>query len=175
MAIKYPFVLEIISLYKTDSAQVLDVGAGTGVYCDSFAEGMYTGIDLEVSSCEKVIQASALNIPFPSDSFDVAFGVASIYLAGANCLSEIQRVLKPGGVLLIFDYQRKVLQRLRETSKIDHAIWSPRELRREIRQSGFMKIKRISHRPVKRSYYIQPITALKLKLRGSWVIFVAQK
>jgi SAM-dependent methyltransferase len=175
MAIKYPFILEILDLYKSDSAKALDIGAGTGIYGDDFAPGMYTGIDVEASSNEKVIQASALDMPFPSDSFDMAFGVASIYLAGANCLSEIHRVLKPGGVFLIFDYQRKVLKRLRHHSNIDHAVWSPRELRHEIRRSGFKEIKRISHRPVYRSYYLQPISALKLNLRGSWVIFACRK
>jgi len=175
MAIQYPFVLEILGLYKNDSSRVLDVGAGTGIYGESFATGTYTGIDVEVSSNEKVIQASALDMPFPSDSFDMAFGVASIYLAGANCLSEIHRVLKPGGVFLIFDYQQKVLKRLRHVSNIDHAVWSPRELRSELRQAGLKQIRRISHHPVKRSYYLQPIAALKLKLRGSWVIFVCRK
>lgn len=175
MAIHYPFVLEILDLYKNDSSKVLDVGAGTGIYGESFAAGTYTGIDVEVSSSEKVIQASALDMPFPSDSFDIVFGIASIYLAGTNCLSEIHRVLKPGGYFLVFDYQRKVLKRLRQASNIDHAVWSPRELRSEIRQSGFKKVQRISHRPVRRSYYLQPIAALKLKLRGSWVIFVCRK
>lgn len=175
MAIRYPFVLEILDLYKKEYSKVLDVGAGTGIYGESFAPGMYTGIDIDVSLSDKVIQGSALNMPFLPNSFDIAFGVASIYLAGPNCLSEIYRVLKPGGTFLVFDYQRKVLKRLREKSNIDHVIWSPHELRCQLRHSGFNYVKRISHRPVRRSYYLQPVIALKLKLRGSWVIFVCQK
>lgn len=175
MAIKYTFVIEILKLYSRDFAKVLDIGAGTGIYADSFDEGMYIGIDLEVSNSNKVIQGSALNLPFVNESFDLVFGVASIYLVGPNCLGEIRRVLKPNGVFIVFDYQRKVLKKLRQNTKVDHAIWTPRELRGEIKRSGFKRIMRISHRPVKRSYYLQPISALKLKFRGSWVIFVCRK
>jgi ubiquinone/menaquinone biosynthesis C-methylase UbiE len=175
VAIKYPFIEDILRLYAANSSRVLDIGAGTGIYESAFKAGSYSGVDIEVSANKNVFQASAKNMPFDSNSFDLAFGVASIYLVGPECLREIHRVLKSGGTFALFEYRRSVLKNLRDAAGLNHVTWSPRQLRRELSQAKFIRIRRLSHRPSMKSFYLQPIAALKLTLKGSWVIFICAK
>ena len=175
MAIRYKFIEELLSLASNVNDIVLDIGSGASIYKRSIKIGKYIGIDPYISDDPYVVQASALDMPFEDDTFDFAFTVAALYLIGPNSFKEILRVLKPGGKFIIFDYNKTALRILRAKTKINHVIWSPHSLRIELREAGFIKVKRLTHRPKIKSYYLQPISALKLKFGGSWVIFLCEK
>jgi SAM-dependent methyltransferase len=175
MAIRYKFIEDLLSLVSNPNDVVLDIGSGASVYKSSMNIGKYIGIDPYVFDDPNVVQASALDMPFEDDIFDFAFTVAALHLIGPNSFKEILRVLKPGGKFIIFDYNKTALRDLRAKTKIDHTIWSPHSLRIELNKAGFTKVKRLSHRPKIKSYYLQPISALKLKFGGSWVIFLCEK
>ena len=175
VAIKYEFVEEMLSLVYKQDAVVLDIGSGRSVYKKSLKVGKYVGLDPYIHDDPSVIQASALNMPFEDSVFDLAFSVASLYLIGPDCMEEIVRVLKPGGKLLIFDYNKRVLKGLKAKTDVEHVTWSPHSLRKELNRAGLIRIQRLTHRPRIKSYYLQPISALKLKFRGSWVIFICEK
>lgn len=175
MAERYEFIEKTISLVLKPDTLVLDIGCGKSVYKPVFAQQQYLGIDPFIEDEPDVTQASAVNMPFSDSTFDLAFGVASLYLIGPECFKEVFRVLKPGGQFLIFDYNKKVLERLKSVTGMDHATWSPHELRGELKRAGLVKIRRLTHRSKIKSYYLQPISALKLRLRGSWVIFICEK
>jgi demethylmenaquinone methyltransferase/2-methoxy-6-polyprenyl-1,4-benzoquinol methylase len=54
------------------------------------------------------VQGDALNIPLPDQSFDavtIAFGLRNM-ADRARCLSEIRRVLRPGGRLLVLEFSQ---------------------------------------------------------------------
>lgn len=63
------------------------------------------------SAKRKLVQADALNLPFENDSFDlvtVSFGVRNFENLQKG-LQEIQRVLKPGGRLIVLEFGQPTL------------------------------------------------------------------
>jgi demethylmenaquinone methyltransferase/2-methoxy-6-polyprenyl-1,4-benzoquinol methylase len=103
---------------KWDPAHVLDVASGTGdlaleiqdacpdcevIATDFCAEMLVHAAERGIA---KTVVADALNLPFPSNEFDVvtvAFGLRNMADYSA-ALREMNRVLKPGGRLLILDF-----------------------------------------------------------------------
>ncbi|MDD5571981.1 MAG: class I SAM-dependent methyltransferase, partial [Bacteroidales bacterium] len=90
---------------------ILDVGCGLGDFIENDPKRI-KGIEINeenVKVCVKkgldVKQGDALNIPFPDNSFDGAFcgHVIQIfdYKGAIRLLSELRRVVKPGGVIVI--------------------------------------------------------------------------
>ncbi|MDM8555638.1 methyltransferase domain-containing protein [Desulfococcaceae bacterium HSG7] len=113
------------SLGKIDTGeQVLDIGCGAGV--DTILAAMMTGLAGNVTGVDIVPEmleraatnlrmtdlknvtfkkASGENLPFPGDSFDVVISNGAINLIPdkERALTEIFRVLKPGGRLMMAD------------------------------------------------------------------------
>jgi len=88
--------------------KVLDIGAGIGEFLDCYPDSI--GIDRDyaaVAYCHargvRCIQADAYLLPFRSDSFDGVLlnNVLEHLECPADALSEIMRVLKKGGRLMI--------------------------------------------------------------------------
>jgi ubiquinone/menaquinone biosynthesis C-methylase UbiE len=121
---KYPLFMYHYLATKTNIAdkQVLEVGSGRGGGANYIASNLkpafYTGMDLAQSAVDlanklhkhpnlKFIQGSAESIPFPDNSIDVVINVESCHAYGSvsKFLSEVKRVLKPGGYLLLVDFR----------------------------------------------------------------------
>lgn len=103
---------------KWKPARLLDVASGTGDLaleiqdacpdCEVIASDFCAEMLAHASSrgMQHTIVADALNLPFPEQSFDVvtvAFGLRNMADYPA-ALREMNRVLKPGGRLLILDF-----------------------------------------------------------------------
>jgi ubiquinone/menaquinone biosynthesis C-methylase UbiE len=103
---------------------VLEVGCGRGGGSDFIARYLkprsVTGLDLAhkaVSFCTSHYTAPGLNwvqgdaeaLKFPDESFDVVINVESshYYRSMARFLSEVRRVLRPGGHLLLVDFRSR--------------------------------------------------------------------
>ena len=103
---------------------VLDVGCGAGV--DTLiaagmvgSEGKVVGIDMIPAMLKRAkenlqrtdfknvtfMEASAEKLPFPNEDFDVVIsnGVFNLIPGKVKALSEVYRVLKPGGRMMIAD------------------------------------------------------------------------
>jgi SAM-dependent methyltransferase len=142
---RYPHIeAQIKKHYSGGSA--LELGAGGAVYKDLFEE--YTGTDLSSTPYQAPgdisVYCDARELPFSNQSFDFAFQVASLCLIpkAENVLSEVYRVLKPGGKFLIFDYSLKTTNRLATLHKkqgenvhVNH--WTRRQMELLLRDAGF--------------------------------------
>jgi ubiquinone/menaquinone biosynthesis C-methylase UbiE len=103
-------------------ATVLDVGCGTGVFaalvCSVFPRATIWGVDLVAAMLSRgrerqpsaaehftLVQGDSERLPFPTGAFDVVTCSNSFhhYPDQARAISEMHRVLKPGGRLLLID------------------------------------------------------------------------
>jgi SAM-dependent methyltransferase len=89
-------------------ARVLDAGAGEAQYAGLFQHLSYTAVDLAVGDPDwsyTAIDAVAdlASLPFPDATFDAAVNIVTLehVREPARVLSELARVLKPGGRLLL--------------------------------------------------------------------------
>jgi demethylmenaquinone methyltransferase/2-methoxy-6-polyprenyl-1,4-benzoquinol methylase len=106
--------------------RVLDVAAGSGDLALQFAKRAGTSGEVWLTDINRAmlsvgrdrlldrgllfpaVQCDAERLPFPSDYFDcvsVAFGLRNMTRKGA-ALAEMQRVLRPGGRLLVLEFSR---------------------------------------------------------------------
>lgn len=122
---QYPLQMYHYLALKTSLAgkQVLEVGSGRGGGANHIAKtlspALYTGMDLAQNAVNlanklhhqpnlKFIQGSAESIPLPDSSIDVVINVESCHAYGCvdTFLSEVRRVLRPGGHLLLVDFRK---------------------------------------------------------------------
>lgn len=124
-----PYPLQMYHYLATKTAlatkDVLEVGSGRGGGARYLANAMnpnsYVGIDLAQSAVDlanklhrqpnlKFIQGSAEEIPLPDNSLDVVINVESSHCYGNvdQFLSEVKRVLRLGGYLLLVDFRNEV-------------------------------------------------------------------
>jgi phosphatidylethanolamine/phosphatidyl-N-methylethanolamine N-methyltransferase len=120
----YPRIDMVIrSLEIKSGAEVLEVGAGTGLAFQAYPSHCHvTGIDLAAEMLElaqdkidwngwrhiEVREMDALNLKFEDDTFDyaTAFHVVSVVPDARRLLSEAIRVTKPGGMIVIVNHFR---------------------------------------------------------------------
>ena len=114
----YPPILE--ELRKDDFENLLDIGCGTGPMIELLVSEIpgksYTGLDLtprmiEIASGKGLESATfivgdAEDLPFENESFDVIICANSFhhYPNPQRFFEEAQRVLRPGGKLVLRDY-----------------------------------------------------------------------
>jgi len=94
----------------TNNPVILDVGCGTGKNLEEFKSlGRVVGIDLSqtaVDYCKKrginsVVRGSVEKLPFSANKIDIVTALDVIeHVDEQKSLSEVARVLKPGGVLI---------------------------------------------------------------------------
>jgi len=102
---KWHEVEDFVRRYELAGKRCLEVGCGRGYFQDLVED--YTGLDLSVKAGEQLhkpfAQASATALPFGDAQFDAIWTINTLEHVPAPevALTEIRRVLKPGGLLLL--------------------------------------------------------------------------
>jgi phosphatidylethanolamine/phosphatidyl-N-methylethanolamine N-methyltransferase len=106
--------------YLPEDARILEIGAGTGrnfVYYPTNAQGVATEPSIEMLKIAgqkerpenvRLIQSCAERLPFREHSFEAAFATL-VFCSLENCavaFSELQRVVKPGGTVILLEHVR---------------------------------------------------------------------
>ncbi len=112
--------------FTVEGSKILDLGCGNGKLRLLFKEKnvFYTGVDssselLNIAEnrkdfklpYQKFLKAEAFSLPFENDSFDIVFFIAVFHhIPGIELrlktLKEIRRVLNPGGILVMTNWNR---------------------------------------------------------------------
>ena len=120
---QHPFLTRYVDMHGLKGKKLLDIACGTGVLTEQFVRmgADVTAIDLTPKAVEltkkrlalygltaNVIEGDAQKLPFPDNSFDYvcAWGCLMHMPLTEKAISEIQRVLKPGGKGLAMMYHR---------------------------------------------------------------------
>lgn len=105
-------------LKELKPTNVLDIGCGNGSFLNQLSVNFVKGVGTDASKgqIEQAKKTKSANsklefhhvpgpqLPFPDNSFDVVMSTLAFrYLDWDPCMSEILRVLKPGGKILIVD------------------------------------------------------------------------
>ena len=113
---------QVLLSKKTNSAsRTLEIGCGPG-QSRLAVNGGYIGMDLTAADYKEGLPrtpdvlADAMALPFPNNVFDFVFYSNIFYqFDDSHCaLSEVIRILRPNGSILIFDYSLKTLFRVRD-------------------------------------------------------------
>jgi SAM-dependent methyltransferase len=114
--------LEVIRPFA-EGRDVLEVGAGTGLIMEGLGDAPKSKVGLDISSGMlrkarergfNVVQGSATDLPFENERFDLAysFKVLAHIPDIEKVLSEMSRVLRPGGVMVAEFYNAHSIRNL---------------------------------------------------------------
>jgi SAM-dependent methyltransferase len=135
--------------------RVLDIGCGTGATLDHLTRyGQPHGVDLSELPLtfsrkrghRRVLRASATDLPFDSDSFDLVttLDVVEHLDDDVKGLAEIRRVLKPGAPAIIFVPAFRSLWGPNDVQSGHKRRYRLGELRAAVRDAG-LRVERISY------------------------------
>lgn len=177
-----PFVVYWLQKFSRDGDWLLDVGCGPAVYRDA-SRARYVGLDLLTEPYGSESQhnidvfAGADAIPFADASFDLVMSKSAFFQFPSphNILQEFQRVLKPSGRLLLFDYNRRTQKRLEKAEGEKRPCWTQWQLKRLVRDAGFSNSRILLPRaraPGALEALLRPIAQ---ELFGTWAVVTATK
>ena len=151
--------------------RVLEIGFGPGVSTqlavEKASKGFVAGIDhsqtmVRVASRRnadairsgqlELKQGEVSSLPYPDESFDIAYSLHSIYFwqNPVDCLREIKRVLKPDGLLAI-----TIQPKDRWVPNVDTSVMTlyfGREIASFLSEAGFQKVHVIASPPEDHKY-----------------------
>jgi ubiquinone/menaquinone biosynthesis C-methylase UbiE len=140
-----------LELAERPIERVLDVGGGTGRAARSITASRRIVADpahgMTAQAREhglEAVRAGGANLPVRDDSIDAVLLVDALHHISAHrdTLNEAHRVLRPGGVLVVIDFDPTTIRgRLLAASEhlfgFDSTFQSPAALRESMGQSGF--------------------------------------
>jgi len=127
----YPYLLQYVPVATLPGKRVLEIGLGYGTLGQLLA-GLgtdYTGLDLAATPVSmmqrrlawlglddgsaRAVQASALDMPFEAETFDIVYAIGSLHHTGdlPGALAEVRRVLRPGGTTIFMVYNGRSFRR----------------------------------------------------------------
>jgi len=126
----YPYLSRYVEGEKLGGKRILEIGLGFGTLGQLLASkgSEYHGIDIAAGPVammrrrlgalglpeRQVQQASVLELPFPEDMFDYVYSIGCLHHTGdlRRSVSEVHRVLVPGGRAVVMLYHAHSLRRV---------------------------------------------------------------
>jgi len=151
-----------------EKIKLLDAGCGTGGFLNQNLHTLSYGIDISseaINFCKKrnisnLMQASVSDLPFKSRSFDIVICLDVLYHIrvqdGIKALKELNRVLCPGGTLILHLPAYEFLRSTHDQAIHSGHRFTMRELKYKLIKCGF-DVKKISYR----NFLIFPLIILK--------------
>lgn len=147
--------LQFLSQVTPPDANILDVGCGTGKGQDAFGRfGTVYGVDFSQDALEfchqrgleRIARANAEALPLQNEKFDVVVTLDTIEHVPDDykAISEIARVLKPGGILLINVPAYQWLWGPHDVALMHHRRYSRTQLKKLLESNGF-RIERLTY------------------------------
>lgn len=144
--------LEILRHSVSKNGLVLDVGSATGDYAiDLWNDGydvICCDIDLENLRTLKTkegnldaVEGNAVELPFKDESFETVMSLNSFryFINGRKSLTEFNRVLKTGGLLVLIDHNRLCPDTLMFTYDVAR-YYTLKELKEMLSETGFRTV-----------------------------------
>ncbi len=142
-------------LLPYENASLLELGFGEGIVPEMLDQHnvtlQYTGIDfseemVKMATAKHIPGASFLlgevaAMPFAEQTFDICVGINVLYFweTPERELSEIMRVLKPGGLLLL-GYRPKTFMQVIPFAQFGFTLYEVATLEKLLENNGFVKI-----------------------------------
>lgn len=155
---KRALVFSLLRRHGALAGPGLDVGCGTGATLQALAgRGRWVGVDraaLALAFCRRrglrhLAQASALALPFRAASFAVCLCLDVLYHRGVAsdvaALTEIHRVLRPGGLLVVTDSALAWLRSAHDEAMHGARRYARGELLARVRAAGFTPLEASYH------------------------------
>jgi SAM-dependent methyltransferase len=127
----YPYLARYLAALPAEGREVLEIGLGFGTVGQILAAGgaRYHGADIAAGPVammrdrlrwlgrpdeSAVVQASALELPWEDETFDAVVSIGCLHHTGdlARAVSEVHRVLVPGGVAFVMLYNAHSFRQL---------------------------------------------------------------
>lgn len=127
----YPYLFGYLDRFELAGRRVLEIGLGYGTLGQEIVrrEAEYFGLDIAAgpvqmmrhrlamlgrSDDERVVQGSAVAIPFEDAMFDYVYTIGCLHHTGAlaQAVEEVRRVLVPGGSAVVMLYHADSLRQL---------------------------------------------------------------
>lgn len=143
---RYPHVINTLRKQLVPDSRVLEIGCGGAIYKDMFTH--YVGSDIGKTSYadpgDVDVFCDGRHLPFQASSFDLVFMVNCLLLIKETgiALNEFYRVLRPGGRILVFDYNTKGSKWVKAQQEANgytghSSIWSPFQLQSLVAKANF--------------------------------------
>lgn len=172
-----PFVVATLRAHAGAGDRILDVGCGPALY-RHVTQAEYVGLDVsdvpytDALARDVDVVASAEEIPLEADSFDLVFSLSAFFqVPDTNrALSEMRRVLRPGGRLILFDYNRRTQRALSVREGRARPCWTQWGLRRRVAGAGFRDVELLVAAERQPSGPRRALRLIDEELRGQWAI-----
>ena len=129
----YPYLTQYLDDEPLAEKNVLEIGLGFGTLGQRLAErgAVYYGLDIAdepvslmrlrleqldatIPVTARVVQGSALDVPFGNAFFDYVYSIGCLHHTGSvsRGVAEIARILRPGGKAIVMLYNRRSFRQL---------------------------------------------------------------
>lgn len=172
-----PFVVAMLNRYVDDRHILVDVGCGPGLY-RHVTPARFIGIDYTDAPYypdwprDVDVVAEGSKLPLRTGSVDLVMSKSAFFQFPEpdGALLDFHRVLKPGGRVILFDYNRRTQRRLERGENSRRPCWTQWQLRDRVRAAGFEQVDML----LPMSWQLPAILRLPLLIAqealGSWAI-----